>query len=178
MLYFLISTNTYLSHQKFTVLSVVFIFTYLVPLLILILFKKLRIIKSYRTESIRERKIPIALMIILFYLMGNTMNSALNLKDLGLLFYATSAGLLIIYGLFFFYIKASIHLLSLGIAGGFFMILGNNYSQSYLLVIIIIFLLSGLLASARLHLKAHTTREIYIGFFIGLASPILLHFLL
>ncbi len=160
------------------ILSVVFIFTYLVPLLILILFKRLKIIKSYKTESIKERKLPIALMVILFYLMGNTMNNAVNLRDISLLFYATSIGLLFIYALFFLKIKASIHLLSLGISAGFFMILGNNNSQSYTLVVIVIFLLSGVLASARLHLKAHTTKEIYIGFFLGMLTPIILNYLL
>ncbi|MHB0754739.1 hypothetical protein [Polaribacter sp. M15] len=177
MLYFLLTTNNYLSNQKFAILSVVFIFTYLVPLLILILFKKLGIIKSYKTESIKERKLPVALMIVLFYLIGNTMNSATNLRDLGLLFYATSIGLLFIYILFFFKIKASIHLLSTGISAGFFMVLGHNYSQSYLIIIIIVFLLSGVIASARLHLKAHTHKEIYIGFFVGMLTPIVLNYI-
>lgn len=160
------------------VLSLVFVVTYLIPLLILILFKKLKIIKSYQTESIKERKLPVALMVFLFYLLGNTINNIGNLRDLGLLFYATAVGLFIIYVLFFFKIKASIHLLSLGIPVGFFMVLSSNYSQSYLIVLIIILLLSGLLASARLHLKAHTTKEIYIGFFLGILTPLMLNFIL
>ena len=160
------------------VLSLVFVVTYLIPLLILILFKKLKIIKSYQTESIKERKLPVALMVFLFYLLGNTINNIGNLRDLGLLFYATAVGLFIIYVLFFFKIKASIHLLSLGIPVGFFMVLSSNYSQSYLIVLIIILLLSGLLASARLHLKAHTTKEIYIGFFLGILTPLILNIIL
>lgn len=178
MLYFLLTSNTFLSDQKFTVLSVVFIFTYLVPLLILILFKRLKVIRTYRTESIKERKLPVVLMMVLFYLLGNAMNNAPNLRDLGLLFYATAIGLLFIYILFFFKIKASIHLLSLGIPAGFFLVLSANYSQSYLLVIMVVFILSGLLASARLHLKVHTNREIYIGFFLGVITPIALNYFL
>ena len=178
MLYFLLIPNNFLSSQKFAVLSTVFISTYLIPLLILILFKKLNIIKSYQTKSIKERKLPVALMIFLFYLLGNTMNSTPNLADLSLLFYATSVGLFIIYILFFLKIKASIHLLSLGISAGFFMVLSNNYSQSYLIVIIITILLSGLLGSARLHLKAHTKREVYMGFFLGIISPLILNIIL
>lgn len=177
MFYFLLIPNNFLSSQKFAVLSSVFVCTYLIPLLILILFKKLKIIKSYQTKSIKERKLPVALMIILFYLLGNSMNSASNLRDLALLFYATSIGLFAIYVLFFFKIKASIHLLSLGISVSFFMIMSNNYSRSYLIVIITIILLSGLLGSARLHLKAHTKREVYIGFFLGMLFPIILNYI-
>ena len=178
MLYFILTTNHFLSDQKFTILSLVFIITYLIPLLILILFKRLNIIKTYKTESIKERKLPVALMVVLFYLLGNTMNKIANFRDLGLLFYASSIGLICIYILFFFKIKGSIHLLSLGISAGFFMAMSSNYSQSYLIIIITIFILSGLLASARLHLKAHSNTEVYIGFFIGILAPLLINYTL
>lgn len=178
MLYFLLIPNNFYSNQKLTILSLVFVITYLIPLLILILFKRLKLIKSYQTESIKERKLPVALMIVLFYLLGSTINNIANLRELGLLFYATSIGLFFIYILFFFKIKASIHLLSLGIPTGFFIALSSNYSQSYLIVVIIIILLAGILGSARLHLKAHTTKEIYIGFFLGILTPVILNFIL
>lgn len=175
MLYFLLTPNNLTSDKKLTILGLIFTVTYLIPLLILILFRKLKIIKSYETHSIKERKLPVGLMIILFYLLGNTID---NIGSLGLLFYATSLGLLLIYLLFFLNIKASVHLLSLGLLLGFFMVLSNVYSHSYILLIILIFILSGILGSARLHLKAHTTREIYIGFFVGLIAPLAINFIL
>ena len=178
MLYFLLISNNLMSNQKLMILSLVFVVTYLIPLLFLIVLKKVKIIKSYQTESIKERKIPVAVMIVIFYLLGNTINSIVFLRDLSLLFYATTLGLILIYLLFFFKIKTSIHLLSLGISAGFFMILSYNYSQSFLWIIIIILMLSGVLASARLHLKAHTSKEVYIGFFIGITTPILLNLFL
>lgn len=178
MLYFLLISNNLMSNQKLMILSLVFVVTYLIPLLFLIVLKKVKIIKSYQTESIKERKIPVAVMIVIFYLLGNTINSIVFLRDLSLLFYATTLGLILIYLLFFFKIKTSIHLLSLGISAGFFMILSYNYSQSFLWIIIIILMLSGVLASARLHLKAHTNKEVYIGFFIGITTPILLNLFL
>ena len=178
MLYFLLISNNLMSNQKLMILSLVFVVTYLIPLLFLIVLKKVKIIKSYQTESIKERKIPVAVMIVIFYLLGNTINSIVFLRDLSLLFYATTLRLILIYLLFFFKIKTSIHLLSLGISAGFFMILSYNYSQSFLWIIIIILMLSGVLASARLHLKAHTSKEVYIGFFIGITTPILLNLFL
>ena len=100
MLYFILIPNSYYPNQKLTVLSLIFVVTYLIPLLILILFKKLNIINTYLTESIKDRKLPVAIMVFLFYLLGNTMNNTSNLKDLSLLFYATSLGLFMIYILF------------------------------------------------------------------------------
>ena len=170
MLYFLVIPNNLRSNHKLTILGLIFVVTYLIPLVILIIFKKINIIKSYKTESIKERKLPVAIMITLFYLLGNTLNKTSSLTDLSLLFYATSFGLFIIYLLFNFNIKASIHLLSLGISIGFFMVLSSVYNQNLAILIIVLILLSGVLASSRLHLEAHTNKEIYIGFFVGVLS--------
>jgi hypothetical protein len=178
MLYFLLIPNSLLQNQKLTILSLVFGVSYVIPLLILIFLKKTTIIKSYQPKSIRERKLPIALMTIVFYLFGNSLNSIASLRDLGLLFYATSLSLFLSYIMFYFKIKASIHLLSLGISVGFFMVLSIVYTQSFAIVIVIIILLAGLLASARLHLKEHTPKEIYVGFFIGTVTPFCLQYLL
>jgi membrane-associated HD superfamily phosphohydrolase len=164
MLYFLLTPDNFSSSKKLRFLSLIFTVTYLIPLLVLVVFKKLKLIKNYQPNSIKERKLPVALMIIIFYLLGNTIQT---IGSLNILFYATSLGLILIYILFFFKIKASIHLLSIGIAASFFLVVSTIYEQPYIIVIMIIFLLSGILGSARLHLKAHDNSEIYIGFFIG-----------
>lgn len=178
ILYFLVIPNVYASAYKIAVLGLVFVVTYLIPILILIIFKKLRFIHSYQAENIQERKIPIAIMIVLFYLLGYAFYMHLYIRDLGLLFVATSAGLLVSYLLFFLKLKTSIHLLSVGLTTGFFIVIGMIYGQPYTAVIIICLLLSGILASARLHLRAHTPKEVYIGFFIGLISPLVVYYIL
>jgi len=178
MLYFSLIPNNLFQFQKLTIISLVFGISYLIPLLILILFKKTKIIKSYHPKSIKERKLPIALMTIVYYLFGNFLSSMPYLRDLGLLFCATSLSLFFIYILFYFKIKASIHLLSLGLSVGFFMVLSLIYTKSFTIVIIFIILLAGLLASARLHLKAHTEKDIYIGFFVGTLAPFYLQYFL
>ncbi|MDP5091921.1 MAG: hypothetical protein NWQ17_01340 [Polaribacter sp.] len=178
MLYFLVSPINFESQQKLGVLSLVFIITYLIPLLILLLFKKLKLIDSYKTETIRDRKLPVAIMLVVFYLLGNTLHYIQNFNDIALLFYATSFGLVILYIIFHFQIKASIHLLSFGIFTGFFMVLSVIHNQSYLMIIMFTLLLSGIIASARLHLNAHTPKEIYVGFFIGLIAPIVTYCIL
>lgn len=178
MLYFLLIPNTFISNQKLNILSLIFIATYLIPLLVLVIFKRLKIIETYQTESIKERKLPVALMVTLFYILGNTLSNVINLRDLSALFYATSIGLFVVYILFYFRFRASMHLFSLGVSIGFFMILSNRYSQSFIIVIIILFLLAGLIGSARLYLKAHTSKEIYVGFFTGILSSFCMYYLL
>lgn len=178
LLYFILIPNGFNSNQRLAVLGLIFVSTYIIPLVILILFKKLKLIKSFNAESIKERKIPVAIMIVLFYLLGNTLKDIPNLSDLGMLFYATTLGLVLIYIFFAFRIKTSIHLLSLGVTTGFFFVLNSIYSQNLTIVVICGLILSGLLASARLHLKAHKHTEVYLGFFFGFLSPIIVFYFL
>jgi hypothetical protein len=178
LLYFIFTPNNINYFTKAIVLGFIFVTTYILPLFILILFKKLNLIKSFKAESIQERKTPVVIMIIVFYLLGSTFKKSPNLSDIGLLFYATCLGLICIYTLFSLKIKTSIHLLSIGITTGFFFTLTTLYNENLILLISLLLLLSGLMANARLHLKAHTEKEVYIGFFIGFVSPILLFYCL
>ncbi len=178
LLYFIFTPNNINYFTKAIVLGFIFVTTYILPLFILILFKKLNLIKSFKAESIQERKTPVVIMIIVFYLLGSTFKKSPNLSDIGLLFYATCLGLICVYTLFSLKIKTSIHLLSIGITTGFFFTLTTLYNENLILLISLLLLLSGLMANARLHLKAHTEKEVYIGFFIGFVSPILLFYCL
>lgn len=178
LLYFIFIPFSYQSNQKLVLLSLVFVTTYIIPLLILILFKKLKLIKSFTADSIAERKIPITIMIVLFYLLGNTIASISIMKDISVLFYATSNGLIIVYILFVFKFKTSIHLLSLGISTSFFILLGFLYSYNFLLLVITHILIAGIVGNSRLHLNAHTSKEVYTGFFIGFIAPFMVYYFL
>ena len=178
LLYFILIPHSFNGNQRLAVLCLIFATTYIIPLIILYLFKKFRLLKSFQAETIKERKIPIAMMIVLFYLLGNTLQNIPNLADIGLLFYATTLGLSFIYILFAFKLKTSIHLLSLGITTGFFIVMNTIYSQNMLPVIIGSIVFAGFLASARLHLKAHTETEVYLGYLLGFLSPIIINYIL
>ncbi|RKF04225.1 hypothetical protein C8N26_0888 [Tenacibaculum lutimaris] len=178
LLYFIFSPITLNKQQQLTVLSVVFIATYLIPLLLLVFLRSIGYIKSFRVHTINERKLPVFLMMTLFMFLGKLFANMSIVKDLSYLFYGTVFGLGLIYMLFPFKIKGSLHLLSMGIAIGYFLLFQQLQGIYILPVIISLILLSGLLASSRLQLRAHTVKEVYIGFFIGLFSPFLAYFIL
>ena len=62
ILYLLILPNSYTSKQKTALLALIFITTYLVPILILALFKKLNLIHNFNITGVKERKVPVAIM--------------------------------------------------------------------------------------------------------------------
>lgn len=172
LLYFIFVSHTVSKNQQLLILGLVFAVTYIVPLLALILLKALSLIEDFQVKTIKERRFPVIFMIVLFYLLGNTLVSLPMLRDLGFLFYGTSLSLFCIYLLFSFQLKSSLHLVSMGNAVSFFLIISHTYSLSILPVIMILILFSGILASSRLYLKAHTSKELVLAFFIGMISQL------
>ena len=117
-------------------------------------------------------------MLVIFYVLGRLLINIPLFKELGVLFYGTNIALVIIYLFFFLKIKASLHIMSMASFLGFFLIFSSIHSINILPIAAIIVLLTGILASSRLYLKAHTHREIYLGFFIGIISQYLAFLLL
>lgn len=175
MLYFLVTTKQIEPYQKLLAILIIFGTTYFIPLVLLFLLKSLKKIDSYQLKKRKERKLPLAIMVVLFYALGNLFKRILILEEISLLFHATSLGLIITYFLLNFSIKSSIHLLSIGISCGFFMMVALKSDESYMLIIVINFLIAGLLGSARLHLKAHSPKEVYFGFLIGISTVFGMH---
>ncbi|CAA0246883.1 conserved membrane hypothetical protein [Tenacibaculum maritimum] len=174
LLYFVLSPLNISYTQRYTLLCIVFIATYLIPALMLLLLKTIGHIKSYQVTSIEERKVPLFLMMLLFFLLGRAFYNIYIIRDISYLFYGTTLALSVVYIFFFAKIKISLHLLSMGISIGYFLILSFLY-HIYMLPFVLIFtLLSGLLASSRLYLKAHTSKEVYLGFLIGIISELII----
>lgn len=179
VLLFLILTPDIISTQRqYLLISIIFFATYVVPLLSLFVLKTLGLINSFQVHSIKERKLPIFVMLVIFYVLGRLLINIPLFKELGVLFYGTNIALVLIYLLFFLKIKASLHIMSMASFLGFFLIFSSIHSINILPIAAIIVLLTGILASSRLYLKAHTHKEIYLGFFIGIISQYLAFLLL
>jgi len=179
VLLFLTLTPDVINKQRqYLLLSIVFFATYILPIILLVILKALGVIKSFQVESINERKVPLFLMLLIFYILGWVLIKIPVFKDLGILFYGTNLALIVTYILFFFNIKTSLHIMSMSSTLGFFLIYGTLNSISILPIAIIMIVLTGLLASSRLSLKAHKPLEIYLGFFLGITTQCLGYVLL
>jgi len=173
LLYFIFLDFRFSRQQKLTLLAIIFTATYIIPVILLVVLKAIGSIKNYQVKTIEERKIPIIFMIVLFYFIGKTLNQTHVTREISFLFYGTSIGLTLTYLIFVTKIKTSLHLLSMGSAVGFFLLFQQIHSANILPLIIILIVLSGVLATSRLSLKAHTPKEIYLGFFMGIICQFL-----
>ena len=173
-LYFVFVSQSFEKRLQLIVLGLVFALTYVVPVLLLLFLRNFGFIKDFQVSTIKERRFPVIFMILLLYFLGNTIIQIPTIRNLGILFYGTSLSLICIYILFSVKLKSSLHLVSMGNMIGFFLIMTNINSLSMLPIIILLILLSGILASSRLYLKAHTPVELLIGFFLGIVCQFIL----
>jgi len=132
-LYFIFVTQQFGKRLQLIILGLIFILTYMVPILLLFFLKNFGFIKDFQVSTIKERRVPVIFMILILYFLGNTIIQIPMIRNLGILFYGTSLSLICIYILFSAKLKSSLHLVSMGNMLGFFLIMTNinNLSIHY-----------------------------------------------
>ena len=176
LLYFIIIPNHIPRKFAYWVLIIVFVTTYIFPLLLLYFLKKVKLIENYQLSSINERKFPILFFTSVTLFLGIRLLKFNIIDLLAFSFFGCALALSISFILLFIKIKTSLH--TLGISGliGFISIISYEYKLNLLILLILLFLLFGIVATSRLKLKAHTMSEIFIGLIIGFASQLIIYF--
>ena len=80
-LYLYLTPKHIVKQQEYIILLIVFISTYIIPILLLALLKRINLINDYHLRSIDERKFPILFFIMLSFLIGRAMTS-IQIADL------------------------------------------------------------------------------------------------
>ncbi len=173
LFYFILTPQYFTGPQKNIILLLVFISTYFLPLLMLLFLKRFDLINSYQLKSIKERKSPIIFLLVLSLMMGRLLLNTGIATPLAYSFFGGSIALLVTFLLFFKDIKTSLHTLGIGSLIGFVMVLSIEFKINYTLLISILFILFGFLATSRLYLKAHKPSEVYIGLILGILAQFL-----
>ncbi|MCB4799839.1 hypothetical protein [Neotamlana laminarinivorans] len=125
-------------------------------------------------ETARERVYPliangVIILMILKHILSPSQDLELYFFFLGILI---STMVCIVLAIVNF--KASIHMLAISGLCMFFIALSIHYSININATIALMFLLIGVIATSRLHEKAHNYIELIIGLFIGFIPQLIL----
>ncbi len=136
------------------------------PLIMMPIFIQFGAIKSFAMETNKERILPLTFTLIPYVL------SVYFLIKLPIPFVIASfmlgASLAIVSCLIIsFWWKISIHLVGIGGMVGFLIAFSIRLFTDVLPFLLVAVLITGLLASARLYLKAHNPLQVYLGFLLG-----------
>jgi len=173
-LIYLFTTPRYTSKKtKSLLVLVVFIGTYILPIILLAFLKGMGMIKSFHLSTIEERKFPTLFFSFLAILVGRLFFQIQVVDNLAIFFISGGLSFLLIYGLLWLQIKVSIHTLGIGGLIGFLLNLSLVFHHNYLYAIAFLFFLFGMVSSARLKLKAHNFQEVVWGIIIGIMVQLL-----
>jgi len=151
----------------------IFILTVIIPIIAYLILKNLGLIQSVFAPTLKERRYPLyisilLLLMVVYKVIPNNYTAELHYYFLGLIA-ATMATLLLLFLNF----KSSLHLMGMGSLFMYLTCLSVHFEINITLALSAIILLSGLVASSRLYLKAHSRPELIIGFLIGAVSQLL-----
>ena len=152
--------------------SIIF-WSVLVPLILYFILKKIKFVQTIDLKKSKERIWPLFLNSIIlgylsFGLLPKSICVELHYLFLGALITASFGMILAILRF-----KTSIHMMSTG-GAFFFMVLVNlHYGFSISGIFALFIIIMGAMASSRLHLNAHTVKELVVGFVVGVLPQIL-----
>jgi len=172
-LYLYLSPKHILKEQEYIILIIVFVSTYIIPILLLAILKRVNMISDYHLRNIEERKFPVLFFIMLSFLLGRAMVSTQIADLLAFSFFGVAFALSFTYLLFNIKVKTSLHTLGIGGIIGFVMVMSYEYSLNFNSLLAGLFIIAGLIGVSRLALNAHRPKEIYIGFVLGLISQVI-----
>ncbi|MBW6497113.1 MAG: hypothetical protein K0B09_01860 [Bacteroidales bacterium] len=174
----LFNLNTYLSYSipgqaKKFILLIVFINSAIAPVLSILLLKKTGFIKDITLDDRSERMLPLLLSAIYFFLTYFLLRKV-ALPSL-LYFYIIGATMLVLLSLIITYRwKISIHMVSMGGFTGFLISIALLLQIDVYWLLMLTFLLSGMLGTARVIVNAHDLPQVFAGYAMGVGVMLVL----
>jgi hypothetical protein len=162
--------------MKGMILSLVFITTILVPLLLIYVVYRFGVIRSFYMRTREERAIPL-LVIAVFYYLTYYLLKGLHLPQTFHMYMLGATLMIILLILFNFFRKVSLHMAGLGALTGLMTGIAFQYERNTSWVILACIILSGVVGSARLKLDAHQPSDLYLGWLAGAILMFLTGFL-
>ena len=156
-------------------LTITFAMTFLVPALIIVMMKRWHIIDSFEMEDRDDRLGPLFIMIMFLYVTLRFFNK-IQMFSIYSFYLTTVIVVTILAFIITFFWKISLHALGWGNLTACLFIMTTASLRLYMPYFIGSIIISGIVASARLKLKSHSSAQIYSGFAMGFAIVIIIYF--
>lgn len=170
-LYVIFNAGIYISdipaEYKRFIYTIVFLCNVLIPLCLIPVLYLLKNIQHITLNERRERIIPLFITTISFYLGYYLVSRVSPIRIIDAFLFSGVIVLLILLAVSLFW-KISIHMAGWGGLTGLVLVLSFVYSLDMTFFLIVIILISGIVASARITLQAHSPIQIITGYFTGL----------
>ncbi|WP_029271636.1 MULTISPECIES: hypothetical protein [unclassified Flavobacterium] len=177
LFYLFVKEDVFTNQEKYFVLFQILIITILVPVLFFLLLKSTGHLSSVMVPETSQRKIPLILQCFLYILLVKRSIIISRYPELHFFFLGALFSTILALICSLFKIKASLHMLAISSFAIFVIGLNvhlqmkNPYWPAFLI------LMTGVVASSRLEMNAHTAKEIMLGLLIGVLPQVLFLYL-
>lgn len=155
--------------------SFIFILTFILPALTVLIMKVLNLVSSFSMEQRNERFIPLLLMAVIYYVTFFLLQrTGVQSFQVFSLFMLGSSMVTLILLVLNYFTKVSLHMAAWGGLTGALTGLSYILSLNLFFWLFLVVFLSGLTAYARLENKAHQPVEIYVGYLTGYSLMLIL----
>ena len=154
------------SDHAFSLLTMILAVSIIFPGALILILLKFKKIESLQMKTRQERLMPLLFVFLSMLIGSRFFNDILLISPVLTSMYSSSLVILGISNLITRYWKISLHMTGIGAATGTFIALNYIYGGLYYCSLLFL-ILSGILASSRIHEKIHNNLQIYLGFFFG-----------
>lgn len=172
--YLLLNNSTFKINEKvgWLIYALVFLNTCLLPVFATLILRKFGLVSSMQIDHQTERTTPYLISFVFFSSTWWLLSKAPLPPIVAQLMLGASIAILFT-SFINLKIKISAHLVGIGGTTGAFLIVGLSGFQDYTLFVIIGVFIAGCLGWARLQLNAHTAKEVYSGFLLGVVCQLI-----
>ena len=150
----------------------IFILTIIIPIILFLILKNLGLISSIFAPKLGERKYPLYFSMIIYLMILYKVIPLNYINELYYFFVGLLIATFTLLLLVFTRIKASIHLMGMGSILIYLIGLSIHFEINITFAIALFTLMTGIVATSRLFMKAHSRVELLIGFLIGFCSQL------
>ena len=170
--------SRYFFYDTGRIIRLLFLSAVVVPLLLLFLLYRLKILRSVFLERWQARAGFTVFMAVIYFLLHRVLEPLPGMDIMGAYFEGIAVALLLAAVFYLFKIKISLHALAVGGTLFFFLQWSYMYRTNILDIVAVIVAIGTVVLVSRLKLQAHTPGELGWGLLTGIAGQwVAFHFL-
>ncbi|RKS01368.1 hypothetical protein [Flavobacterium sp. 102] len=172
-IFYVLLEGRYFTLAQYLILFLqIFIITFLLPIAFFYLLRTFGKIDNIMLSDISHRKIPLLLHIVLLSILIQKSITVDRFPALYFFFLGGIISAIFAFLLLYAKIKASIHMIGISALTVFIIGLSLKNEINTINLVAVFIILNGLVASSRLVMKAHSNKELLIGFLCGIVPQI------
>jgi hypothetical protein len=174
LIYFFWNDSYFSNLEKYFAVFQIVIITILLPVLFYFVLRTAGKVDSVMVSEVSQRKIPLVIQCFLTILLVRKSITLDRFPEFHIFFLGGLFSTILALVFVFFRTKASLHMVAISALTVFVIGLSIHNQTRNINMIAFLVLMNGFVASSRLEMKAHTSKELVIGFLLGVIPQLLL----